>query len=128
MPAKSTIDKLASLLDTAPYGVIIGDPQGRMIFINKFAVQLYGQIHKSKSPQDWPKHAQAYANGKKLLASEYPLFRALRGEIISEMELDVMGHDTGNRFDIVVNAHPLHEEGALIGAMSIHRLVKTKKD
>ena len=127
MPAKSTIDKLASLLDTAPYGVIIGDPQGRMIFINKFAVQLYGQIHKSKSPQDWPKHAQAYSQGKKLVASEYPLYRALRGEIISEMELEIMGHDTGNRFVIAVNAHPLQEDGELIGAMSIHRLIKKKK-
>lgn len=127
MPKKSTIDKLASLLDSAPYGVIIGDTGGRMLFINKFAIQLYGQIHKSKSPKDWPTHAQAYSNGRKLGAHEYPLSRALRGELVSEMELDIVGHDTGKRFVIAVNAHPLNEDGELIGAMSIHRLVKTKE-
>jgi len=127
VPNKSTIDKLASLLDTAPYAVIIGDPKGRMLFINKFAMQLYGDIHKSKSPQDWPTHATAFSNGEKLKPNDYPLIRALKGELVSEMELDVVGHDTGKRFVIAVTAHPLHEDGELIGAMSIHRLVKTKK-
>ncbi len=126
MPAKSTIDKLASLLDTAPYGVIIGDPKGRMLFINKFAIQLYGQIHKSKTPQDWPSHAEAFSKGHRLMPNDYPLFRALQGETVTDMELDIIGHDTGNRFVIAVTAHPLHEDGELIGAMSIHRLVRTK--
>ena len=120
---KDTIDKLASLLDGAPYAVLICDTEGRMVFVNKVASQLYSQLHKSTSPKEWPLHAVALLDGKPLLTERYPLSRALRGESVAETELDIISHDTGKSFRIAVTAHPLVEEGRILGVMSIHRVI-----
>ena len=112
--------ELQILLDTAPIGLAISyDPlglsmRGNAALENLLGIQAHGEISKTAlKPADY----RVMRDGRELVASELPMQRAVRGEIVVGEALDVLRND-GMRLNLCAYATPLlDQQGKPSGAI-----------
>jgi PAS domain-containing protein len=121
------IERLSRVFEKAPYPIFICDPRGELVFANGAATEIYSNLHKSPSIQQWTSIARLREaeTGDLLPTDRYPIARALRGEIVSGLVVDVQNLSTKRNYRISIDSHPVYaSDGKLIGAVSVHRLIK----
>lgn len=112
---------LETLLRQTPDGIVICDASGRIHFANEAAraLSLIDPLGTSASESEavW---GQAYGeDGQPLSASEWPLARALAGEVAVSCQVR-MAAAAGGRHDILLSATPLlDEQQRIAGAVAI---------
>ena len=121
---KSAIDTIARLMEPAPYGVYICDAAGNVVFANHVGRTFYANILKQASAETWVNLGEMFtADGRPVPKDQFPMSRAVRGEVVPEAEYEI--RRAGERVRVTISAHPLLEGGLTIGAMSIHRYLGT---
>lgn len=117
---KNAIDTISRLMEPAPYGVYICDAAGNVVFANQIGRSFYGDLLKHPEAAEWVKLGEMFtAEGQPVPPKQFPMSRAVRGEIVHETQYEIR---KGNgSFKVAISAHPLLEGEKIIGAMSIHR-------
>ncbi|HEX8571673.1 MAG TPA: PAS domain S-box protein [Allosphingosinicella sp.] len=99
----------AAILDQIPDGVIVADPEGRIVFVNEAAEHLHGMKKLGVGPADY---ARAYSlwtlSGEPFPAAELPLARATRGETVSEARWRIRRPD-GRDLVAIGSARPFYD-------------------
>lgn len=123
-PILRYVDTFTRLLQHAPYAVFICNTRGEMVYYNDSARAMYGKLDQYPTPDKLAAHVDLRNDGKRVKrGAEFPLFRALRGAVVSEERFSVSIGEGTQPFAICVSAHPIMDGENVIGAFSIHRRV-----
>lgn len=101
------MDLAQRLIDHVTEGVVVVAHEGRVLFANVVARALLGGI----DGLGWWAHHLRAPDGRAVPRGESPLARALRGEVVAEVEMRVQ-RDDGTERTVLVRAHPLEGYGA----------------
>lgn len=115
--------QLQALMDAIPAGVFISDQDGKLLHINRYAKEIWG--NSLPLPRDWTEYNQykgRWAGTDQLLqAGEWPASRALtKGETVLGEAIDIERFD-GFRGTILNCASPVKDEcGNITGSIAIN--------
>ena len=119
-----------AMLDSLKSGVVACDARGVLTFFNHATCELHGLPLESIPAEEWAQHYDLYLmDGKTLMKKEdMPLFRALRGEQISNAEMMIIPKG-GQRRSILASGQPIiGSEGQIQGAVvSMHEITARKR-
>ncbi len=107
-----------AMLDQSLVGIGICDVHGRFLFVNATLRQVAEQDPSGQSlPAALRVWGQWCADGAAVPVEEWPLARAMRGEVIEGREM-YRDRPDGRRDHLLVAATPVHDvDGALLGAV-----------
>lgn len=111
-------------------GICCADPSGRLFYVNEAARMLFAGSAGLDAPmRAWP-HVYGLIDprtGRTFELEDVPLVRALRGESVRDVEIEVRTpHILGNV--ISVSARPLlHADGTQLGAVCTFRDITSRK-
>jgi PAS domain S-box-containing protein len=127
--AEEERQRLSSLLDTLPEGLMMVRTDGLVGLYNQAAVDILGE-----APRDVPveRRAQAYslrtADGRPLAPPEIPVARALRGETVRAAEL-LMRRADGTDLPLLVSAGPVRDaDGSVVAAVLVFQDISRLKE
>lgn len=115
--------RLDAVLEAAPVGICVADRTGRLVLTNAENKSIWGDYplpRDVESYADWRGWwADGAARGKRVLAREWAVARALAGEEVSRdtVEIEPFG-EPGARKTLLLRARPVRDEtGAVLGAV-----------
>ncbi len=117
------------LLETLPLGVVACDGEGRLSVFNDVAKVWHNADLLALPAKQWAAYYQLYeADGVTLLTTErIPLYRALHGEPVRDMEMTIIPKGQKPR-TILCNATQLHaSDGGLLGAVVVQLDITERK-
>jgi hypothetical protein len=120
---ENELEQMGRVFEQAPYPVFICDTRAELVFANSAAHQLYSSLHKAPHIRQWTSIAELRypQTGVVLDRYDYPMARALRGEIVSNAVFEVLHLSTQVKQKISIDAHPVYSaSGELLGAVSVH--------
>lgn len=110
--------RLLTLIEHIPAGVALAEASsGELVLINRQVEQILGRPVNTIS--DFVGLGWKFPDGRSLAADEYPLARALQGEVLTNMEF--LGSRPDNeRFWLQASAAPVVERsGQVVGAVTV---------
>jgi diguanylate cyclase (GGDEF)-like protein/PAS domain S-box-containing protein len=122
-------DFTSSLLDSLTDAVIACDASGTLTRFNDRAREMHGLPAAPVPPQKWAEYYDIYRPGtnEHPALDEIPLYRALRGERVHELEFDVAPRN-GTRMTTSVSGQPIGgPDGHAAGAVIVMRDVTQRK-
>ncbi|MEN6448894.1 MAG: MASE3 domain-containing protein, partial [Thermoguttaceae bacterium] len=113
---------LNAVLDNIRDGIIGCDADGVVTLFNPAAQQLHGFPAMPSLDTKWPQHFDLYCpgNGAAMSLGQSPLQRALQGETLRNVEIQI-APENGTAHRATVDGVPLLVGGKLIGAVAIVR-------
>jgi two-component sensor histidine kinase len=122
---------LNTVLDNIKEAIIICDQDGHIIRFNESARKLHHLPEKPIPPEQWPEYYDLYySDGSTLLAPEdIPLFRALKGDDVVDIEIVVTPKSTGISHLLSCNGHQLiNSDEEIVGAVvAMHDITEQRK-
>jgi PAS domain S-box-containing protein len=123
--AQEESGRLSAVLDASPAAVVVVDTDHRFIVVNSQARRTWGESLRSSST-DWVGHwaDNSARRGQRLTTEQWPLYRALQGERLSEfIEITPPGGEQ-NRRTFLCSAAPILDvdatvRGAVVVAVDI---------
>lgn len=112
--------ELTEILEQMPAGVAIADvPSGKLLFHNREAEQLLGHaMRPAENSGGYIDYGAEHADGSPYLSHEYPIARAVRGEVVPPEEMRYR-HGDGTLTCLLVNAAPITDSrGNIVKAVS----------
>jgi len=129
--AQNEKDFLNGLLDNLSDGVLACDSKGRITVFNHALQEMLKFPLDSPFPKEWNKYFSLTDPSDRRIVTEdeRPLFRALRGERIQDLELELELKGRKNKYNIIVDGQAIiNRQGKKIGAViAIHDVTKRKK-
>ena len=120
-------DILRSVLDCMGEGVVVADGQARLLVLNPAAERMMGRGAISET---WRPSSRVYPpNGRAPYEpEEMPLYRAIRGETVDQIEV-MIGHPSLQQGRcMLVNARPLvDDQGAIQGGLVVFHDITQRK-
>ena len=120
--SRAELERLRTLfeatLETVPVGVLVADPEGRILHGNSNIPRTLGhQVHHSADAQSYDDWVSFHEDGTRILSREYPLSKViLEGAEHAELDLHYQ-HGSGSRFWVRAIAEPIHDrDGKMLGA------------
>lgn len=109
--AELNFAKLEAVINSMVEGVITADREGNLLSMNPAALQIHGfagqdQIPRTLEEQDRMME-RCYLDGTPIERKDWPMMRALRGEIVTNFEMLVRRRDTGKSWIGSYNATPV---------------------
>jgi PAS domain S-box-containing protein len=123
-PGSELALRLLSVLDALEDAVFVADTEGRLLFFNRAAREIYGSSLDERIGKEWkprdvylPDRVTPFPDDQ-----DPPLLRAVRGETVSNVELFVRGETPEQGHDVRVSARPLLDDaGRILGAITVLR-------
>jgi len=115
----TALERLQAVLDALPCGVVLAEaPSGRIVTGNKaLETMLRHRRLPSMTVEDYSDWPALHENGAPVAARDWPLARALLGEVDPTLECQYLRPD-GTRLWIKVVGQPLRNDGgAIVGAL-----------
>lgn len=108
--------RLAAVVENMPAGVIIVDPDGKILLANDRALDILG-VEGEIPDHEWEGYD---TGGRRYLQHEFPLLRTLRtGEVVSNERIQLVAVD-GKLVVIDVSTSPVRDSGGQdIGALAL---------
>ncbi|GGX89918.1 sensor domain-containing diguanylate cyclase [Pseudoduganella dura] len=109
---------LDAVLESIDVGIMVCSPGGEVTMFNRAAKEIHGLPTGAVSPGQWQDYRMSAADGATPVPLEQtPLYRALRGELVENMELTITPPGAGTRV-VLVSGRALHAgDGKNIGAV-----------
>ncbi len=109
--------RLQAVLERMPSGVLIAvAPSGRIVLGNERAARIWGRpTLRAESVEEYRAYHGFHPDGQPYEPEEWPLARALRGEVVTNEEIEIERGD-GSRATTLQNAAPLLTPGGQVGA------------
>jgi len=118
-----------AVLENISDGVVACDERGRLSYFNRAAREMPGIAQDDLPPERWEERYKIFhGDGTTPMAvADVPLFRALQGEIVRNMQM-VVEQEDGLRRDLLVSGQAMRDaDGAKIGAVvSLHDVTEQK--
>ena len=112
------------LLDSAGEGIFGIDTEGRCTFVNPAAISMLGYSREELMGREvHPLIHHSRANGTPFPKVECPMFRAVREGKATRTNNEVLWCRNGNSFPADYSAHPIVDEGRILGAVVVFRNV-----
>ena len=110
---------LRVLLDTVQAGIVACDADGVLTWFNSTARAFHGLPEEPLPPEQWARHYSLYhPDGTTPLAvEEIPLFRALRGETVRDVEMMIVPRGAPARVLLASGQAIVDTEGHTLGAV-----------
>ncbi len=119
-------DLLEAILESLNEGVVVCDKAGKLQINNKVAEQILGR--KLVTPSSYPFDVYLPDQEKRILEEESPLYRALQGEVVRDVQFQVRNEETLYKSYIEVSASPLVSQDAQkMGAVAIIRDINERR-
>ena len=115
---------METMFNSISDGVVVTGTDGGFLFVNPSAERIVGMGATDTSSDQWSEtYGTFYPDGKTLFPSdELPLVRAMRGEVLDDVELLIRNQERPEGVFISVNARPLRDDsGVLKGGMIVLR-------
>ncbi|MDE1464892.1 bifunctional diguanylate cyclase/phosphodiesterase [Spartinivicinus poritis] len=116
-----------TILDNIVDGIAVCNREGILTLFNKSLQNNYGLLFKRLPPEKWLEHYPVYqADGKTPMElSQLPLFRALHGEQVNDLEM-VFSGDNQQPIVVLASSNPLiNAAGKKLGAVaSYHNITQ----
>lgn len=108
--------------------VLVADANGKVLVVNPAAQKIFGRLPGVDSDAYARPYDRFYPDGiTPFPFDQTALFRAVRGEIVDDLEFVVRPQGTGNSFHLVASGRPIRNEaGELQGAVTIYRDITGK--
>ena len=122
--------QLLTVLEQSPFGIVIAEaPSGRFRFLNAKVAELFGESTMSEAIDDYSvAHSGFHSDGRVVQPHEWPLARALQGEVVPNEVIEIEHQRTGQRFEISINAAPVRDaEGRITAAVAMFRDVTEER-
>ena len=110
---------LQALLDNLSDGIVSCDRQGRISLFNRATKEFHGLPQEAIRAEQWAEHYDLYLpDGKtKMSQQQIPLFRALKGESVRDVEMMIIPKQ-GKARTLLANGDPIIDSnGEIIGAI-----------
>ena len=115
-------DRLDTLLDSVPTGILIADADGRLVSGNAAMDRIWGANYPmSENWREYGAYKGWWADGSArhglpLAAGDWPMTRALRGEEGVSATVDIEPFDQpGTRRTVVISAVPVRDDAGRVG-------------
>jgi PAS domain S-box-containing protein len=121
---------LQSILHSMADPVVVADEKGRFMLWNQAADRMIGVGLTDAPPEEWTRRYGCYLPDTvtPYPTEELPLFRAIRGETVQEVEVFLRNPEIPEGVQLSVNASPLKDaEGALRGGVAVCRDITERK-
>ena len=113
-------------------GVFVADVNGRLLFSNSSAERIFGVGHTGSNIEDLCKGIQMFSldNDAAVPAVEFPLARAIRGEVVSDVELFIGKKKNMDGVFVRISAWPLQTDdgGQIYGGVSVVHDVTRRRE
>jgi PAS domain S-box-containing protein len=113
--------KLKEVVRTIGEGIVMCNTEGKFILFNAKAEEIVGQGALDVSPQQWPQKYHIYhPDGNRLFdVDELLLVRALKGEVVENMEMLIRNKEAGIEKNLLGSARPVKgTNGEIIAAIA----------
>lgn len=135
--AETALDKeknfLQALLDNLSDGIVACDEQGVLTLFNQATQEFHGIPHQSIPAEEWAAYYDLYLpDGQTIMSrDDIPLFRALRGESVRDVEMMIIPKQ-GQPRTILANGDPIIDRhgkniGAIVAMRDISELKKVEQ-
>jgi PAS domain S-box-containing protein len=119
-----------NILESLNDGVIVADRHGRILFANQVAAAVSGTARSDISPSDWSAQHGFFIPGtdQPFPPDELPLARAIRGETIDDVELQVRNPQVPDGIQVSVRGGPMLDgRGQVGGGVVVFRDISDRK-
>lgn len=119
-----------NILESLNDGVIVADRKGRILFANRVAGAVSGTARPDVSPSDWSTQHGFFLPGtdQPFPPNELPLARAIQGETIDDVELQVRNPKVPDGIRIRVRGGPMLDgRGSVRGGVVVFRDITKRK-
>jgi PAS domain S-box-containing protein len=121
---------LSNTITSIVDAVLVSDANGRIVHSNPAAARLMG-IVAGLDPADWikPNEVRLPGEDEPIPLHQRPLMRAVRGELVENVEM-VVHHKTENKtYSLIANGSPIRDtDGGIAGAVVVYRDVTQAKE
>ncbi len=121
--------KLATIIETVPTAIVVADEQGRFVYANTVASELYGQpVVYGEEIESRRRLGLCYPDGRPYEPRDLPLVHsALDGETHREVEIIIRRPDGQSRYTLASTTPLRNHEGKITGAVGIFQDVTDLK-
>jgi PAS domain S-box-containing protein len=107
------------VLEQSPHGVIMSDPQGRLILQNEAAEQIWAGSATAENVKEWSQYQAFHADGRPFEGHDWAMARCLESrEVVGPEEFHIRRFD-GTDGWLLGSAAPLVEDDLLLGAVAV---------
>lgn len=122
---------MGSVIQSLPDGVVVADTEGRFLAVNEAARRIVGgSRNRAVSRHEWSDVYGLYVPGTDRLypSEELPLARAIRGEEVSETEIQIRNDRLSLSSWASVTGAPIRDSrGRLLGGVAVFRDITERK-
>ena len=119
-----------NILESLNEGVIVADRKGRILFANHVAAAVSGTARSDVSPSEWSEQHGFFIPGtdQPFPPDELPLARAIRGETVDYVELQVRNPQVPDGIQVSVRGGPmLNGRGQVRGGVVVFETLQSAK-
>lgn len=119
-----------NILESLNDGVVVADRKGKILFANRVAGAVSGTVRPDVSPSDWSTQHGFFLPGtdQPFPSNELPLARAIRGETIDDVELQVRNPKVPDGIRVSVRGGPMLDgRGSVRGGVVVFRDITERK-
>ena len=107
------------VLEQSPHGVIMSDPQGRLILQNEAAEQIWAGSATAENVREWSQYQAFHPDGRPFEGHDWAMARCLESrEVVGPEEFHIRRFD-GTDGWLLGSSAPLVEEDLLLGAVAV---------
>ena len=121
---------LEAILASMGEGVVVADAQGRFQVFNPMAQELLGLGSSEIPPEEWSSYYSIFLPDQvtPFPTEDLPLFRALRGDSVDNVEMFVRRRSPAPPLFISVTGRPIRDEsGAIYGGVVVFHDITRRK-
>jgi PAS domain S-box-containing protein len=107
------------VLEQSPHGVIMSDPQGRLILQNEAAEQIWAGSATAENVREWSQYQAFHPDGRPFEGHDWAMARCLESrEVVGPEEFHIRRFD-GTDGWLLGSSAPLVEDDLLLGAVAV---------
>ena len=128
-----SLGQLQAVLDNMPEGVVVTDVEGNVLAMNAAALALHEYQSIEEARRWFPQYQETFElfdmSGEPLPLAQWPISRALRGEIFEEMKVNVRRKDLRQNRLFSFSGRPvsLPERGPMLGVLVVRDITEREQ-
>ena len=125
--------RLRAVVSSMSDGLVLADPAGNLVEWNPAALRMHGYESQDEVRRPLSDFAGTFVlsppGGQPLPPADWPMARVLRGEVLTDVELNVRRTDTGRQVVLSYSGSPVRgPDGAVeMGVLTIHDVTERRR-